>query len=217
MILKMEHFPALKLFVTLLALVNPLGVLPAYLGLVANRSEAERAAIARTASSGVATVIIVSALAGTTILSVFGIEISAFRAAGGLILMIMGVKMLLGTPEAQSHAPGEGPSAGAPHDVSIAVVPLAMPLLAGPGTIVAALVSASHSSGVRDYVVLIVCSLVIGALTWACLGSATGGANRLGKRGVDVATRIFGLLLVAMGVEFVAVGLRTLWPGLMAH
>ena len=82
----MEHFPALKLFVTLLALVNPLGVLPAYLGLVANRSEAERAAIARTASIGVATVIIVSALAGTTILSVFGIEISAFRAAGGRVI-----------------------------------------------------------------------------------------------------------------------------------
>ena len=217
MIRHMEHFPALKLFVTLLALVNPLGVLPAYLGLVSDRNEAERAAIARTASIGVVAVIVVSALAGTTILSIFGIEISAFRAAGGLILMIMGVKMLLGTPDSPSQASGDGPGASAPKDASIAVVPLAMPLLAGPGTVATALVYASHAGGLRDYAVLIVCGVVIGAITWACLGSATRVANRLGKSGVDVATKIFGLLLVAMGVEFVAVGLRTLWPGLMMH
>lgn len=208
----MDQIPAAKAFVTLLALVNPLGTLPAYLALVANRSEVERAAIARTAAIGVATIIIVSALAGSAILSVFGIEIAAFRSAGGFILMIMGLKMLLGAGE-----PSSSDAPDTPHDTGIAIVPLAMPLLAGPGTIATSIVYASHAHSAYEYGVLIVCGLVIGTITWVCLGSATRVANRLGKSGVDVATRIFGLLLVAMGVEFFAVGLRTLWPGLMGH
>jgi len=214
---RMEHFPALKVFVTLLALVNPLGALPAYLGLVASRDEAERASIARTAGIGVATILAVSALAGTTILAVFGIEIASFRTAGGIILMLIGVKMLLGTPDAPKPDASNDSTVTAPKDASIAIVPVAMPLLAGPGAIATTLVYASHAHRLRDYVVLVICAVLVGTVTWLCLGSATRVQKRLGKSGTDIATRIFGLLLVAMGVEFVAVGLRTLWPGLMSH
>src|SRR5664279_5910363 len=83
---RMDPSEAAKAFVTLIALVNPVGVAPIYLGLVSDRAPPERAAIARMAAMGVATIIGVSAVAGAAILSVFGIELASFRAAGGIIL-----------------------------------------------------------------------------------------------------------------------------------
>ncbi|HTS23289.1 MAG TPA: MarC family protein [Casimicrobiaceae bacterium] len=208
----MDVSDAFKAFVTLLALVNPVGVVPIYVSLVADRDSKEQAAIARTAALAVAAIIAISAVAGSAILGVFGIEVAAFRAAGGLILIVMGLGMLRGGPQAERSTPDE--HRDALDRASIAVVPLAIPLLAGPGTIATTLVYASHARGAIDYGVLIGSAVVIGLITWLCLVTAHGLSRRLGKNGVGVATRIFGLLLVAMGVEFSAVGLRTLWPGL---
>jgi multiple antibiotic resistance protein len=155
----------------------------------------------------------VSAVAGATILSVFGIELASFRAAGGLILIGLGWNMLRGAPQTERGTPDEHREDAAKTD--IAIVPLAIPLLAGPGTIATTLVYASRAHGPLDYALLVGIGAVIGLITWACLAAAEPLARRLGKSGVGIATRIFGLLLVAMGVEFVAKGFQVLWPGLL--
>ena len=209
----MDPSEAAKAFVTLIALVNPVGVAPIYLGLVGDRAAPERSAIARTAAIGVATIIAVSAVAGAAILSVFGIELASFRAAGGLILIGLGWNMLRGAPQTERGTPDEHREDAAKTD--IAIVPLAIPLLAGPGTIATTLVYASRAHGPLDYALLVGIGAVIGLITWACLAAAEPLARRLGKSGVGIATRIFGLLLVAMGVEFVAKGFQVLWPGLL--
>lgn len=209
----MDPSEAAKAFVTLLALVNPVGVAPIYLGLVGDREPAERSAIARTAGIGVASIIGVSAIAGAAILSVFGIELASFRAAGGIILIGLGWNMLRGAPQTERGTPDEHREDAAKSD--IAIVPLAIPLLAGPGTIATTLVYASRAHGLIDYALLLGIGIAIGLITWGCLVVAEPLAKRLGKSGVGIATKIFGLLLVAMGVEFVARGFQVLWPGLM--
>jgi multiple antibiotic resistance protein len=209
----MDPSEAAKAFVTLIALVNPVGVVPIYLGLVGDRDVAERKSIARTAAIGVATIIAVSAIAGAAILSIFGIELASFRAAGGLILIGLGWNMLRGAPQTERGTPDEHREDVEKPD--IAIVPLAIPLLAGPGTIATTLVYASHARGPLDYALLVGIGVAIGIITWVCLGAAEPLARRLGKSGVGIATRIFGLLLVAMGVEFVAKGFQVLWPGLL--
>jgi multiple antibiotic resistance protein len=209
----MDPSEAIKAFVTLLALVNPVGVAPIYLGLVGDRDHSERSAIARTAGIGVATIIAVSAVAGAAILSLFGIELASFRAAGGIILIGLGWNMLSGAPPTERGTPDEHEEDAAKPE--IAIVPLAIPLLAGPGTIATTLVYASRAHGPLDYALLVGIGAAVGLITWGCLAAAEPLARRLGTSGVGIATKIFGLLLVAMGVEFVAKGFQVLWPGLL--
>jgi multiple antibiotic resistance protein len=170
----------------------------------------QRARTARLASLTVCTILLVALLLGEPLLAFFGISISSFRVAGGILLMLMSIKMLLGSfyqPTVDNHTDGEAVSADA-------IVPLSTPLLAGPGSISAVIVEAHKAHGFEHYLVMGVEIILLSATVWLTFLIAPWVAQRIGKLGINVFTRLMGLILAAIAVEFIAGGMRGLFPAL---
>ena len=127
-----------KIFVALLVIVDPVGVVPLFAVMTAGDSPHTRARAARTASIAVAIVLVISVLAGESILALFGITIASFKVGGSILILLMAISMLHAQPMREKQTPDELEEATS--KVSIAVVPLAIPLLAGPGTISTAII-----------------------------------------------------------------------------
>lgn len=201
-----------KTFLTLLALVNPLGAVPFFIGFTASDTRAERRRTIRITSIAVIIVIIVAAFLGEQVISFFGISVEAFQIAGGLIMLLMAISMVNAQVGGVRQTPEE--SVEAQGKESIAVVPLAVPLLAGPGTISTVIVLAGRSHHLVDILGLTACAAAIGVLTFLALSAAEPLSRVLGRTGINIATRIMGLLLAALAVEFMVGGLGELLPGL---
>src|SRR3989304_3792319 len=122
-----------KIFIAVMVIVDPLGAIPLFLGLTSNNSDSARRRIARVASLAMAIILIVSCLFGDRILHFFGISMASFRVAGGILLLFLGIAMMHARQSSSRHTPEEDKEAESKE--SIAVVPLALPLLAGPGAI----------------------------------------------------------------------------------
>ncbi len=149
-------------FVALLAISNPIGNLPIYIGLTANKSKKQRQQTIRTASIAFAIILIVSCFMGEAILSAFGISIASFRVAGGFLICIVGFHMLQAKTSEVKHTSEENEEAQAAN--SIAIVPLALPLLAGPGTISSVIVLAHKTQSWSDKLGLSIVIIVLGSL-----------------------------------------------------
>jgi multiple antibiotic resistance protein len=201
----------LRFAVTLAAVVDPFLAVPFFLAFAGARPEAERSALARGIAVAVFAVLAIAAAVGESLLLLIGASLPAFRVGGGLVLLLMALAMLNaqagGVRQSQDEAREfrGGESAG--------VVPLAIPLLAGPGAISTTIIAA-EKGGVAHLAVLMACVALVCLLTWWALRSAVAIANRLGVTGLNIATRILGLLLSAMAVQTMAEGLKGLFPGL---
>ena len=206
----MEHL--LKTFVALLAIVNPLGVVPFFISLTSNYTAEERARTIRTAAFSVAVVIAVCALAGEPVMRFFGISVPALQVGGGIIMLLMAINMLNAQMGGARATAEEAIEAEA--KASIAVVPLAIPLLTGPGTISTVIVYAGKARVWSDFAALIGSGVAIGLLVYLLLRLAQPISRLLGRTGINIATRILGLMLAALAVEFMADGLTDLLPGL---
>lgn len=201
----------LRFVVTLTAVVDPFLAVPLFLSVTAAWTGAQRGALARTVALTVFVVLSVSAFFGEALLQFIGASLPAFRVGGGLVLLLMALAMLNAQAGGvrQSRAEAAELEAGA----GTGVVPLAIPLLAGPGAISTAIIAAEG----RDVAVrlLIVGGIAVVCLvSWLVLRAAHRVAARMGTTGLNVATRILGLLLAAMAVQTMAVGLKALFPGL---
>ncbi|WP_374336144.1 MarC family protein [Leeia sp.] len=203
---------SLKTFVALLALVNPFGAIPFFVSLTTQQNEREKRRTIKIAAVTVAMVIIVSALLGRSIIAFFGISVASFQVGGGLIMLLMSISMLNAQMGGSRTTPEETSEAELRH--SIAVVPLAIPLLTGPGTISTVIVYAQKADHWYQYLGLIGSGVAIGILTWVAFKLATPITRVVGRTGINVATRLMGLILAALAVEFIAEGLLTLLPGL---
>ncbi|HAM50844.1 MAG TPA: hypothetical protein DCP92_09205 [Nitrospiraceae bacterium] len=202
----------IKIFTTLFATVNPFGAVPVFIGLTGSLTKRERRRVVLTASIAVAAVLIVAALIGDSLLNFFGICIPSFKVGGGILLMLMAISMMQGRHTQTRQTPEEAQEAE--DKQSIAVVPIAIPLLAGPGAISTVIIYA-HASFQPVHIALIICiNLIVALVTWVALHVATPISNMLGKTGINIAARLMGLLLAAIAVEFVAGGLAQLLPGL---
>ena len=201
-----------KIFTTLLAIVNPLGVIPIFISLTDGLPEQERKRIARTTSVAVAVVLIAATLIGKLLLNFFGISVASFKVGGGILLLLMSIAMMQAKYTQSKQTPEEAEEAG--EKASIAVVPIAMPLLAGPGAISTVIIYADMSSQPFHIGLIIVSVLIIALLTWAALNVAIPIRKILSKTGINIATRLMGLLLAAIAIEFMASGLVQLLPGL---
>jgi multiple antibiotic resistance protein len=196
--------------VTLLVTVDPLGVAPVFAALSARHAPAERR---RMALRGVAIgggLLLGFALVGEGLLGALGIELAAFRIAGGVLLFLLSLDMVMVRHSGlRTTTEPEEAESGAREDIS--VFPLAIPLIAGPGamTSVVLLMGEAQGDAGRAAVVLVELGLVL-ALTLACLLSAGRLMKVLGLTGVNVVTRVAGLLLAALAVQFVIDGLRAL-------
>jgi len=196
---------ALLALTSIFFLVDPFAVIPMFLVMTADSPHAERRHMARRSAWTCAIVLCSFALAGSLIFKLFGITLPAFKIAGGIILMQIGIDMLQAKQSGQRSTPEETREGTAKEDASI--IPLGMPMLAGPGAIstVMVLVGESHTLWERGivYAAIIVSSLA----AYLILAGADRVRRYLGETGIRILMRLMGLLLVALAVQFVANGL----------
>ncbi|NMC75283.1 MAG: NAAT family transporter [Geobacteraceae bacterium] len=199
-----------KIFIAILAILNPFGVLPLFLSVTGTSPEPERKKIARTVGLAVAGVLALTALVGDTVLRLFGISIASFQVGGSILLLLMAVSMMFAK---DSTGTDESPAA-APDLRSVAVVPLSVPLLAGPGSISTIIIYANLAASPLHIALIILCIAVASFATWIILRLATGIGRLIGPLGLSIVSRLMGLLLASIAVEFFAKGIVKLLPGL---
>lgn len=201
-----------KIFIGLFAILDPIGIIPLIILFTANMAAAQRVRVGRLASLAVCAILLAALLVGEPLLAFFGISINSFRVAGGILLMLMSIKMLLG--EFSPAARGRNETGAEDTTLANAIVPLSTPLLAGPGSISAVILDAHKGSGMEHYLVMGVVIALLSATVWLTFLLAPWAERRLGKIGINVFTRLMGLVLAAIAVEFAASGLRGLFPTL---
>ena len=202
----------LKPLIALLAIVNPIGVVPFFLAFTQGMTRPQRLHTLRVASFGAFCVIAVSGVAGPQIIGFFGISIASFQVGGGLLLLISALQMLNAQqPETGKDDLQEGQTK-ADLGASVAVVPLTIPLLTGPATISTMVIYAEKTRSFWEHAVLVGYGVVIGLATWAAFSASGRIAKVLGRTGINVMTRLMGLILAAMAVELLADGLVKLFP-----
>ena len=202
----------IKIFVAMIVIVNPLGIMPVFVAMTAHTSEVERKKIARIASVSVSIVLIVSALLGERVLELFGISIASFKVGGAILVMMAALSMMQAMPARDKQTPEEAKEAE--DKASIAVVPLAIPLLAGPGAMSTIIIYASEKKSFTHLAAVCLVSVGIALVTWLALRVASKVGARMSKTTINVATRIMGLLLAALAVEIFAGGIVELIPAL---
>ncbi len=202
----------LKTFIGLLSITNPMGAIAIFLSLCGDRSRLDQNRIARTSASAVAIILLVGVWVGTAILALFGISMSAFQTGGGLLIVLMAISMLHAKQSHTQHTPEENDEATEKDNV--AVVPLAIPLMAGPGALSLVIVDVQQAESWNERLILSGIVLITAVIIWLALRLAAPIGARLGITGINIATRIMGLLLAAIGVQMMAAGLLELLPGL---
>ena len=203
---EVNHY--LKVFIAIFILVNPFEGIPFFLSATEAMPPVDRHRVARRAAIGVTIILLTSLVIGRLILGLFGITTPAFQTAGGVIVFLIGIRMVLSSAEVDAAR-----ASTVPHR-DIAIVPLATPLLAGPGAISSVIVYASRSPGPLNYALLATIVAVVGAATWISLRLAEPVALRMKPTGVDIASRIMGLLVTAIAVEMIVSGATKLLPAL---
>lgn len=206
----MEWALFLKQFAGLLAVLNPIGAVPIFVSLTEGRLPAERNAIARTASTTVVAVLLVSLLAGDLFLQVFGITIASFRVGGGILLLFMAIAMLHARRSGAKQSREESEEAMSRH--AIATVPLGIPLLAGPGSISTVILYRHTTEHWIAFLGLAGIIGLMGVLIYLILRFSAPMAQRFGRTGINIIMRVMGLVLAAIAVEFIADGLYGLFP-----
>jgi len=199
-----------KIFIAILAILNPFGVLPVFLSVTGNSTEPERKKIARTVALAVAGVLALTALVGETAIQLFGISIASFQVGGSILLLLMAVSMMFARESADKVD-----SSDIPQDLrSVAVVPLSVPLLAGPGSISTIIIYSNLSESPMHIGIIILCIIIATLFIWLILRLASRIGRLIGPLGLSIVSRLMGLLLAAIAVEFFAKGIIKLLPGL---
>ncbi len=203
-----------KFFIGLFALVNPVGIIPVFISMTSYQPAAVRNKTNLTANLSVAIILLTSLFLGDGILQIFGISIDSFRIAGGILVVTIAMSMISGKlgEDKQNKQEKSEPAVRE----SIGVGPLALPLMAGPGAISSTIVWGTRY---HSWVHLVGFSLAIAVFALCCWGifrMAPWLVRLLGQTGINVITRIMGLLLMALGIEFIVTGIKALFPGLLS-
>jgi multiple antibiotic resistance protein len=203
-----------KPLITLLAIVNPLAIVPFFIHYTEGFSPLHRRHTILVASTAAFLVIAASALLGIRILEFFGISLASFQVGGGMLLLTSALNMLNAKPaevKPTTNEMEEGAEKAA-MGASIAVVPLTIPLLTGPATMSTVVIYAERAQTVLQMATLVGYGVVIALVTALCFSLADPIARVLGKTGINVLTRLMGLILAALAVEVMADGLGKLFP-----
>lgn len=203
----------IKFFISLCALVNPIGMIPIFTTMTNHQSFLERRKTNLIANFSALLILLISLFFGNNILNIFGISINSFRIAGGMLIISIAFSMISGQFINNINEIKKEKEDNTLDNIS--VVPLAMPLIAGPGAISSTIVwSAYYSSWMN----LFGCTLVIilfAFVCWLCFEVAPCVVQILGQTGMNIITRIMGLLLMSLGIEFISVGISSIFPGLL--
>jgi multiple antibiotic resistance protein len=199
---------ALHAFLTLFVVVDPVGIAPIFLGLAGRRAEAERRAIAGRAVLVAGGILLSFLVGGAWLFRHIGVSLEAFRVAGGLLMFAIARDMVFVQLERETKE--EEQEARAKDDIT--VFPLAIPLIAGPGALASVMILSGEARA-QPFGIPIVLAMtaVVLLLVYVALRASTYLARLLGQTGVNVVTRVLGVLLAALAVEYVASGARALW------
>ena len=200
------------MLIGLIAVVNPIGAIPIYLSLSYGSEKSQQMHFAKVVAISVPIILLVSLFLGELILTFFGISIASFKTGGGILILLMAIAMMHAKPSGATQTEEEVHEGESKE--SIAVVPLSMPLLAGPGAISTAILYGHKGSGVVHYSLVAADILILGIFLWVAFLMSPLIAQRLGKTGMNIITRIMGLILAAIAIEFIANGLKELFPAL---
>ena len=201
-----------RFFVTLTAVLDPFLAVPIFLTVTAARGARERSRLVNAVAVTVFAVLGGAALFGEQLLIVVGASLPAFRVGGGLVLLLMALAML--NAEVGGVRQSEEEAAELESGEMRGVVPLAIPLLAGPGAISTTIIAAEKGIGVFHFAMVLGVIAAVSLLTWLVLRAANAIGERISRTGLNIATRLLGLLLAAFAVQTMAEGLRELFPGL---
>lgn len=208
----MDWMFALQSTIGLLAILNPFGAVPVFLAITEDRQPVQRRRLARTAAIAVAVTLLLFMLVGTRLLGFFGVGLPAFQVGGGILLLGVAITLLHGRV---SHSKiTEEEAAESAEFRSIGVVPLAIPMLSGPGSISTIIVMSADATTLPRQLLLGLAVLVVAAAVFFVLIAATRLQDYLGRVGIAIIGRVMGLLLAAIAVQFMADGLLALFPGL---
>lgn len=202
-----------KLTIALLAIVDPIAGIPMFLSATAGNSQASRRRTAQVVAITVFCVLGVSALIGTQVLKFFGISIPSFLIGGGILLLLLAISMLQAQDSRIRQTPDEAEEAA--EKDAVAVVPLGIPLLAGPGAISTMIIATHKSPGFLQHLGLLIPAAIIALTVWGTFAAATRISDRLGKTGMNIITRVMGLIIAAIAIEYIYRGLIELFPKLV--
>jgi multiple antibiotic resistance protein len=191
---------------SLFVIVDPIAVVPSFLAMTPRETPSDRIRMARLACIIMIAVLIVFAVAGKPLLKFLGITLPAFQIAGSIVLMLIALDMLR-AQRSRVHETREERDAGTAKD-DIAVTPLAIPMLAGPGAISTVILLHNRAVGFVQHASLMVVILIVGVVTYGVLHFASHGTRWVNPIGMRIMERIMGLLLAAIAVQFMANGVR---------
>jgi MarC family membrane protein len=197
-----------KMFISLFAVLDPVGIIPIIIAFTIGLEPEKRARVGRVASLSVCGILVAALLIGELVLEFFGISIHSFRTAGGILLLLMSLSMLTGPKQDLTDLTDTEATS------SLAIVPLSTPLLAGPGAISTVILDAHKGSGVLHYSIMVLVIVLLSLTVWLTFLAAPWVERRMGKTGIHIFTRLMGLILAAIAVEFIAGGLKGLFPAL---
>ncbi|MGA2392961.1 MAG: MarC family protein [Candidatus Lustribacter sp.] len=193
-------------FATAFTIIDPVGMIPLTVSVTAQASPARHAAIVNQAAAVAAVVILVMGVIGKPLLESLGITLPAFTIAGGALLFLISVDMLFGRKTGTKQTPEEEREGA--ESTNPAVFPLAVPMIAGPGTIATVLVLVTLAAGDREKLAIVFAAYACAmGVTWGCMRLSTQLLRIIGTTGAHVVTRLFGILLSALAVQFVLNGL----------
>lgn len=202
----------IKIFIGLLAIVNPFGAITLFISMTANEGFEQRKQTVRNTSVGVVVILLTVLFFGQLLLEFFGISIDSFRVGGGILLLLMAIAML--NAKTSNVKQTEQEAYESIEKESVAIVPLAMPLLAGPGAISTVILASDKGTGIGHYIAISVGIFLLSGIVWLVLSTSGWIAKRLGETGINVFSRIMGLILAAIAIEFIANGIKGMFPGL---
>lgn len=192
-------------FTSIISVANPLGAMPVFVSLTGHNTDTERIAIAKKASFYMFLILTIFLLAGTYIMSFFGISLSGIRIAGGLIIMRAAYAML--NPEITNRKLSEEDEQAAKGKEDISFSPMAMPMLSGPGSIAVVIGLASQAENIFDIVLVTVAIILVALISYGILRLAPISARYIGPAGMSAVTRMMGFIAMAIAVQFILSGI----------
>lgn len=203
----------IKFFGGLFALVNPIGILPVFISMTSHQPEVVRNKTNVTANLSVSIILCISLFLGDVILHIFGISIDSFRIAGGILVTTIAMSMISG--KLGEHKQNKQEKSETVIGENVGVVPLALPLMAGPGAISSTIVWSSHYQNWENLFGITLTIAIFCFCCWLLFRAAPLVMKLLGQTGINVITRIMGLLLMALGIEFIVTGIKATFSGLL--
>lgn len=199
-----------RFFTALLVILDPFAAIPIFLSLTHSYSQEARSRAVIIASITVAITLSLAAIVGDKMLTVLGTSLPSFRVGGGIVLLLMALAMLRAQPDQMRTTSAE--KVAAERREHVAVVPIAIPLLAGPGSISTVIIQ-MHRPGAEYHLLWVIAVILLLAfILWGVLRLASPIGRILGPIGLNILNRLFGLILTAIAIEIMANGLRDLFP-----